>query len=79
MLVIVDLTDGTYSSAVIHPTMGKTDAQTATGTLANVPPHDEKTIYLVFRGGTGTVTLLNVALTPTPTPGSQSDLSNGMH
>ncbi len=77
LLLVVDLTDGTYSSSLIHPTLGKTDAQTATGILSDVPPHDEKTFYLIFSGGKGSVTLLNVALTPTAKP--QTDLDNGLH
>jgi hypothetical protein len=64
LLLVIDITSATYSVATIHPTSGSTDAQTATGVLAHVPAHDEKTVYLIFSGGKGSVTLLNVALTP---------------
>lgn len=63
LLFVVDLTAATYSAAVIHPTPG-TDSQTITGVMKDVPAHDEKVLYLVFNGGKGNVTLLNVALTP---------------
>ena len=48
LLLVVDLTDGSYSSSLIHPTMGKTDPQPTTSVLSDVPPHDEKTFYLIF-------------------------------
>ena len=68
LLLVIDTTSATYSVATIHPTAGSTEPQTATGVLEHVPAHDEKTVYLIFSGGKGSVTLFNVGLTPTPAP-----------
>ena len=67
LLLIIDMTSSTFSSAVIHTT-GSTDQQTVTGVMNHVPAHDEKNIYLIFSPGKGSVTLLNVSLTPVESP-----------
>ena len=49
---------------------GVTDPQTVNGSLTNLVAHEEKTIYLAFPPGQGSITLLHVELTPGSGTGS---------
>jgi hypothetical protein len=54
---------GTYFT--IQPKLKLADAQTVTGSVPKLAAHEEKTVFLAFPPGQGTITLLHVALTPT--------------
>jgi len=50
---------------MIKPTVGLPNGQTVKGTFPKLAAHEEKTMYIAFPPGQGSITLLNVALTPT--------------
>lgn len=63
LLIVVDMSAGTFSSAIIPVKPGLTNPQTVKGTMRDVPAHDEKVLFIVFGSGRGSVTLLNIAFT----------------
>jgi len=71
LLMINDPTnnEGTYYTIATKP--GTSTEQTITGTIPNIAAHEEKTIFLIFPPGQGSITLLKIALTSTA-PASQS-------
>jgi len=48
----------------IPVTLGSTDPQQVTGTVPKLVAHAEKTVFIAFPPGEGSITLLKVALTP---------------
>jgi hypothetical protein len=52
----------------ITPRIGITDPQTSTFHIPLLMRHEEKQLYLIFPKGTGILTLLHVALTPSDVP-----------
>jgi len=72
LLMIVDPAEAlmTYFKIKIKP--GSTDVQTATNAIPRLAAHEEKTIFLAFPPGEGTITLLNIILTPTTNSTSPS-------
>jgi len=63
--VIVDLSKPLVFSSILGGKVS-TDSQTASGFFYDLNPHEEKTFYLAFPPGTGTVTLTNVSLVSAP-------------
>lgn len=73
LLMVVDLSNGTFESATLHIDPNSKAPQTLTGTIPELQPHDEKTLYLIFPAGKGSVTLLQVSLEPvTAAPSSDT-------
>jgi len=68
LLMIVDPAENLMNYYEIQPILGSPDPQTVTGTIPKLAAHEEKTIYLAFPPGQGTITLLTVQLMPTAGP-----------
>jgi hypothetical protein len=64
LLLIVDMSNLTFQEVKLQLNPTTNGQQTFTGTLNELGAHDEKNLFLVFPAGQGSVTLLNVSLTP---------------
>jgi hypothetical protein len=65
VLILADYAKELVTTVAIPSKSGVTDAQTVTGTIPRLEAHEEKTLFLAFPPGHGTVTLSNISLTPT--------------
>jgi hypothetical protein len=65
LVILMDPASRTATYIPFQPTLGSRDPQTATGSIPKLVAHEEKTFYIAFPPGQGTVTLLKVMLTPT--------------
>lgn len=63
--VIVDPTKPLVFTSIMGGKLG-TDAQTAAGFFYDLNPHEEKTFYIAFPPGKGTVTLTGITLESAP-------------
>jgi hypothetical protein len=64
LLMIVDFPENLMTYFEIHPTLGSSNLQTVTGTIPKLAAHEEKSIFIAFPPGQGTVTLQAVQLMP---------------
>jgi hypothetical protein len=64
LLLVVDMSNFTCQQVRIHLDPAVKGPQTTTGNLDEIGAHDDKTLYLIFPAGKGSVTLLNVSLAP---------------
>jgi hypothetical protein len=64
LLMVVDPAEAMMTFYGIKTTPGSTDVQTAKNAVPRLAAHEEKTIFLAFPPGQGTITLLNIVLTP---------------
>ncbi len=64
LVIISDPTNNLLSSEIIQPNLSSLDEQTSKVTIPHLTAHEEKTLYLAFPPGEGTVTVLKVELTP---------------
>jgi hypothetical protein len=64
LVMIVDPAgrDMHYGRVPVKP--GEANPQTQNGPMANLVEHEEKTLYLAFPPGAGSITLLHIELTP---------------
>ena len=65
MLLITDPAAMYAQWDMIKPAVGLPNGQLVKGTFPKLAAHEEKTIYIAFPPGQGTITLLKIALTPT--------------
>jgi hypothetical protein len=64
VLIFVDLAKNLVTSFSIKPVLGATGMQTVTGKVPRLAEYENKTLYLAFPPGQGSVTLSNISLTP---------------
>jgi hypothetical protein len=64
MVILVDYAKNLVTSFAIKPVLGASGRQTVTGTIPRLEAHENKTLYLAFPPGQGSVTLTNVSLAP---------------
>jgi hypothetical protein len=72
LLMVVDPAEAMMTYYKIKTKPGSTDVQTTKNAVPRLVAHENKTIFLAFPPGQGTITLLNIALTPTAVSTSSS-------
>ena len=64
LIMMVDPAQNMMRYTEAKAVLGSPDPQAIKGTIPELVAHEEKTLYITLPPGTGTVTLLNVALNP---------------
>jgi hypothetical protein len=64
MVILVDYAKNLVTYFAVKPVLGAPGLQTVTGTIPRLEAHEDKTLYLAFPPGQGSVTLTNISLSP---------------